>query len=148
MNQRFYNRTGNKTLASMNAQAKNRALKKAAAADAAKAHKKAAATGAKIAKQQAVKNAKTSYKEAKASRKIKNAATKDYKKAYDAKETELYRKNSKALEKAKGDNYYKLVDSIQDQASSHAMNQVKNKYGITSPDDLNRKKIRYTESSK
>ena len=78
----------------------------------------------------------------------KNAATKDYKKAYDSKEKELYRKNSKALEKATGDNYYKIVDSIQDQASSHAMSQVKNKYGITSPNDLNRKKIRYTEPSK
>jgi hypothetical protein len=33
INQRFYNRTGNKTMASMNAQARNRALKKAAAAD-------------------------------------------------------------------------------------------------------------------
>lgn len=82
------------------------------------------------------------------SRKTKNAATKDYKKAYDSKEKELYRKNSKALEKATGDNYYKIVDSIQDQASSHAMGQVKNKYGITSPNDLNRKKIRYTEPSK
>lgn len=33
INQRFYNRTGNKTMASMNAQARNQALKKAAAAD-------------------------------------------------------------------------------------------------------------------
>ena len=82
------------------------------------------------------------------SSKTRKAATSDYKKAYDSKERELYSKHSKALEKAKGDNYYKLVDSIQDQASSHAMNQVKSKYGITSPDELNRKKIRYTESGK
>lgn len=33
INQRFYNKTGNKALASMNAQARNRSLKKAAAAD-------------------------------------------------------------------------------------------------------------------
>lgn len=39
MNQRFYNKTGNKALASMNAQARNRSLKKAAAADAQKQQK-------------------------------------------------------------------------------------------------------------
>lgn len=59
MNQRFYNKTGNKALASMNAQARNRSLKKAADADAAKANvsseqrrarvKKAAKVGAAVA---------------------------------------------------------------------------------------------------
>ena len=80
INQRFYNKTGNKALASMNAQARNRSLKKADAADAAKAHKKAAVNGAKIAKQQAIKNAKTSYKEAKAK---SNAARKAYNKSFN-----------------------------------------------------------------
>ena len=80
LNQRFYSRTGNKTLASMNAQARNQSLKKAEAADRAKASKTKAKTGAKIAKQQAIKNAKTSYKEAKAK---SNAARKVYNKSFN-----------------------------------------------------------------
>lgn len=63
INQRFYNRTGNKTLASMNANARNQALKKAAAADAAKVHKKAVSNGSKISKKNAEKNANISYKD-------------------------------------------------------------------------------------
>ena len=80
MNQRYYSRRGNKTAASIMATARTQSLKKASAADAAKAHKKAAANGAKIAKQQAVKNAKTTYKEAKAK---SNAARKAYSKSYN-----------------------------------------------------------------
>lgn len=66
INQRFYNRTGNKTLASMNAAARNQQLKKAAASDRAKASKAKTKNGAKIANKLAAKNAKVSYKEAKA----------------------------------------------------------------------------------
>ena len=80
INQRYYSRRGNKTMASMNSQARNQQLKKAAAADRAKATKVKAKTGAKIAKQQAVKNAKVSYKEAKAK---SNAARKAYNKSYN-----------------------------------------------------------------
>lgn len=80
MNQRFYSKTGNKALSSMNAQARNQQLKKAEAADRAKANKSKARIGAKIAKQQAVKNAKVSYKEAKAK---SNAARKAYNKAFN-----------------------------------------------------------------
>lgn len=60
INQKFYSRTGNKTLASMNATARNQQLKKAAAADAAKAK---GARGAKVAKAKSAVNSKTSYKE-------------------------------------------------------------------------------------
>lgn len=63
INQRFYSKTGNKTLASMNASARNQQLKKAAAADAAKAHKAKSARGAKVAKEKSAVNSKTSYKE-------------------------------------------------------------------------------------
>ena len=80
MNQRYYSRRGNKTAASIMATARTQSLKKATAADAAKAHKKAAANGAKIARQQAVKNAKTTYKEAKAK---SNAARKAYNKSFN-----------------------------------------------------------------
>lgn len=63
INQRFYSRTGNKTLASMNAAARNQQLKKAATADAAKASKAKSARGAKVAKAKLATNAKTSYNE-------------------------------------------------------------------------------------
>ncbi len=63
INQRFYSKTGNKTLASMNSAARNQQLKKAAAADAAKASKAKSARGAKVAKAKLATNAKTSYNE-------------------------------------------------------------------------------------
>lgn len=80
MNQRFYNKTGNRTAASINAQARNQQLKKAEAADRAKANKSKARAGEKMAKRQAVKNAKVSYKEAKAK---SNAARKAYNKSFN-----------------------------------------------------------------
>lgn len=58
MNQRFYSKTGNKTLASMNASARNQQLKKAAAADAAKSHKAKATRGANVAKAKAARKAR------------------------------------------------------------------------------------------
>lgn len=82
INQRFYNRTGNKTLASMNAAARNQQLKKAAAADAAKASKVKSARGAKVAKAKLATNAKTSYNESlrgKASKLGAKAVGKSYK---------------------------------------------------------------------
>lgn len=80
INQRFYNRTGNKTLASMNAAARTQQLKKAEAADRAKVNKIKAKQGEKVAKQIAAKNAKVSYKEAKAK---SNAARKAYNKSFN-----------------------------------------------------------------
>jgi len=80
INQRFYSKTGNKTLASMNSAARNQQLKKAAAADRAKANKSKARAGEKMVKRQAVKNAKVSYKEAKAK---SNAARKAYNKSFN-----------------------------------------------------------------
>ena len=82
INQRFYNRTGNKTLASMNAAARNQQLKKAAAADAAKAAKVKNARGARIAKAKSAANSKTTYKESlrgKASKLGAKAVGKSYK---------------------------------------------------------------------
>lgn len=82
INQRFYSKTGNKTLASMNASARNQQLKKAAAADAAKASKAKSARGAKVAKEKSAVNSKTSYKESlrgKASKLGAKAVGKSYK---------------------------------------------------------------------
>lgn len=63
INERFYSKNGrNKTLASMNAAARQQQLKKAAAADAAKAAKVKNARGEKVAKTHAADNAKISYK--------------------------------------------------------------------------------------
>ena len=83
-NERFYRKTGNKTLASMNAQARAQQLKKAEAADARKQQKienrRKTSSGKRAAENVVLNNAKVSYEKAKAK---SNAARKAYNKSFN-----------------------------------------------------------------
>ena len=97
-----------------------------------------AAFGAKIAARYLKK--KTSTQEPKpVNKKTQKKAAKEYKKVFNSKELELYRKSN--IDKLVGDAYYKKVDSIQDQSSKHARDYIKKKYNLT-VDDINRDKKR------
>lgn len=108
MNERFYRKTGNKTLASMNAQARNQQLKKAAAADAKKQqkveNKRKTLDGKKAAENVVLNNAKVSYEKAKAkSNAARKAYNKSFNKAYgfsSAHPFSQYRKGSKNYNKS------------------------------------------------
>ena len=141
INQRFYNRTGNKTLASMNAAARTQQLKKAADADRAKASKAKTKNGAKIANKLAAKNVKVSYKEAKANlNAAKRRANISFTKAYNYSAFHLMsqftdpnkknkadrlwgqeKKDAKALDKAQKD--YKKAKTAYKKAKSTSNNE-------------------------
>lgn len=152
INQRFYSKTGNKTLASMNAAARNQQLKKAAAADAAKSAKVKNARGARIAKAKSATNSKTTYKESlrgKASKLGAKAVGKSYKVNEAAERTkaaaaskvglkrmaktysnnaDYYKKTSQELQSGKvgkpTNNYQKAMQALG--RSKYATNAIKN----------------------
>lgn len=102
--------------------------------------KKVAVAGMRTASY--IKDKKSGKSESKTvSKKTQKKAAKDYKKAYNSKEIELYRRNSDSLEKLLGDAYFRKIDSIESEASKHARNYIKKKYNL-SIDDINRGKKR------